>query len=164
MRPEEAAQNRTMTEAQPREGGCQCGNLRYRLTAAPLRLYVCHCRDCQKQSSSAFGMSLIMRPEAVLLLRREPKVWTTRADSGAIKTCAFCRDCGSRIYHATDDKHAPISIKAGTLDDTAWLQPSDHIWTSHAQRWLHLEAGAFRLSPREPADEGSEPNRSGDKK
>ena len=43
-------------------GGCQCGKIRYRLIAEPLMLYICHCSDCQKQSASAFGMSLRMRP------------------------------------------------------------------------------------------------------
>ena len=39
-------------------GGCQCGAVRYAISAAPLRLIACHCRECQKQSASAFGMSL----------------------------------------------------------------------------------------------------------
>jgi hypothetical protein len=37
----------------PLTGGCQCGVLRYVVTAEPLALYVCHCRECQKQSASA---------------------------------------------------------------------------------------------------------------
>jgi hypothetical protein len=28
-------------------GGCQCGALRYALTAAPERVHFCHCRNCQ---------------------------------------------------------------------------------------------------------------------
>jgi len=43
------------------EGGCQCGHVRYRLNGPPLTLCACHCRDCQKQSASAFGMSLWVR-------------------------------------------------------------------------------------------------------
>ena len=39
-------------------GGCQCGDVRYEITGDPLALYICHCRECQKQSASAFGMSL----------------------------------------------------------------------------------------------------------
>lgn len=106
-----------------------------------------------QQASSAFGMSLIMRPEAVVLLRGEAKMWITRADSEAVKTCAFCRDCGSRIYHGAGDEEAAISIKAGTLDDTAWLQPTAHLWTSRAQRWVHLDADNFLLCRHEPDDE-----------
>ena len=29
----------------PVEGGCQCGTVRYRLKAAPLGIYACHCKD-----------------------------------------------------------------------------------------------------------------------
>ena len=41
----------------PCEGGCQCGEIRYRLTGAPLWLTVCHCNECKRQSGGAFGMS-----------------------------------------------------------------------------------------------------------
>ena len=40
------------------EGGCQCGAIRYRVTGAPVTFYACHCTECQKQSASAFGLSL----------------------------------------------------------------------------------------------------------
>ena len=44
----------------PLEGGCQCGAVRYAISAAPLTLYCCHCTECQAQSSSAFGMSMLV--------------------------------------------------------------------------------------------------------
>ena len=54
-----------------RTGGCQCGAVRYAIGGAPLALYVCHCRECQKQSASAFGISLEVAPSAKEeLLRR----------------------------------------------------------------------------------------------
>ena len=40
-------------------GGCQCGAVRYEVTGPPIKLYVCHCTECQRQSGSAFGMSFI---------------------------------------------------------------------------------------------------------
>ena len=39
-------------------GGCQCGQARYAVAAPPLALYICHCRECRRQSASAFDMSL----------------------------------------------------------------------------------------------------------
>jgi hypothetical protein len=41
----------------PYTGGCQCGSVRYVLTTEPIRLVACHCKECQRQSGSAFGMS-----------------------------------------------------------------------------------------------------------
>ena len=101
-------------------GGCQCGAVRYRLTGAPRMLYVCHCSDCQKQSSSAFGMSLIIERKSVEFTCGGERLrsWDTRGDDGEIKRCTFCPDCGTRVYHVTPGEDEPLSIKAGTLDDT----------------------------------------------
>ena len=40
------------------EGRCACSNIRYRLTAAPMIVHACHCRDCQRLSGSAFAINL----------------------------------------------------------------------------------------------------------
>ena len=100
-----------------------------------LRLNVCHCRDCQRQSGSAFGMSLVIPAETFVLHAGELNTFELRADSGRIKTCAFCPRCGVRIYNQTS---ALFSIKAGTLDDTSWLVPDAHYWTKRKQAWTAL--------------------------
>src|SRR5271167_4851648 len=41
-----------------REGGCQCGAVRFQIAANRLVAYACHCLECQKQSASAFGISV----------------------------------------------------------------------------------------------------------
>ncbi len=133
-----------------RTGGCQCGAVRYRLAAEPLSLYACHCRHCQKQSSSAFGMSLWMLLEKVEFTHGQPATWQERGDSGAIKVCAFCDQCGSRIYHGGEDPNAPVSLKPGTLDDTSVLRPIAHIWTRRAQPWLDLAASGIPCYEGEP--------------
>jgi hypothetical protein len=119
-------------------GGCQCGQVRYSILAEPIMLYACHCRDCQRQSGSAFGMSLIVADSAFRLDSGNLKTFETRADSGRSKTCAFCPDCGARIYNAVTSSRK--SIKAGTLDDVSKLQPRAHIWTSRKQPWTVLPA------------------------
>ncbi|MBW4535755.1 MAG: GFA family protein [Pleurocapsa minor HA4230-MV1] len=59
----------------PYTGGCQCGQIRYEIQAEPLTLYACHCKECQKQSSSAFGMSMPVPRDAVVILQGQPKQW-----------------------------------------------------------------------------------------
>lgn len=124
-----------MSTIEMMEGGCQCGFIRYRVSGKPLRLNVCHCKDCQKQSGSAFGMSLVVRPESLALTAGEVKTFELQAESGRIKVCAFCPKCGVRIYNATA---ALCSVKAGTLDDTNGLVPDAHYWTSRKQAWAQL--------------------------
>ena len=122
-----------------RDGGCQCGSVRYRFEAEPLGLAVCHCTECQRQSGSAFGMSLAVPSDSFRLLRGELKTFTVPCDSGRTKHCAFCPSCGTRIYHRTIE--AVLSIKPGTLDDTTWLSPAAHYWTKRKQPWLQITGG-----------------------
>ena len=122
------------------EGGCQCGAIRYRLLRAPVALYSCHCKHCQKQSSSAFGLSMWMERDAIEFSGAKPRIFHTHGDSGREKHCAFCENCGTRIYHAggatrTAGSEA-LSIKAGTLDDTSRIMPTCHLWMKSAQSWI----------------------------
>jgi hypothetical protein len=82
-----------------RDGGCQCGHLRYRIEGEPIGLVVCHCTECQRQSGSAFGMSLAIPSAAFRLLAGELARFTVVADSGRSKICSFCPECGCRIHH-----------------------------------------------------------------
>lgn len=34
-----------------------------------------------------------------------------------------------------------VFIKPGTLDDTSWLKPDMHIWTSRRQPWVVIPEG-----------------------
>ena len=49
------------------KGGCLCGAVRYSTTAEPLTSTVCHCRDCQRFSGSAFGTLLYVPKEALTI-------------------------------------------------------------------------------------------------
>ena len=47
----------------PYLGGCQCGTIRYKIRGEPWAIYACHCTECQRQSTSAFGLSMPVRRE-----------------------------------------------------------------------------------------------------
>ncbi len=116
-------------------GGCQCGAVRYWIEGEGHRLNVCHCLDCQRQSGSAFGMSLVIEPSSFRLESGRLRDFVVNASSGRKKTCAFCPECGVRIYNRTSRL---MSVKAGTLDDTSWLRPDAHYWTTRRQAWVSL--------------------------
>lgn len=124
--------------AKPIEGGCQCGHIRYEIREKPKGLAVCHCEDCQKQSGSAFGLSLDVAPAAFHLVSGTLKSFDWTCDSGRIKTCSFCPQCGSRIHHTGE---WGMSLKAGTLDDTSVFQPDSHYWTKRKQPWVIVPEG-----------------------
>ena len=119
-------------------GGCQCGFIRYELTGAPKQISVCHCMDCQRQSGSAFGMTLVVKEEDFRLTEGELKTYASTSDAGRAKLGAFCPECGTRIYHKPEWRGGNVSVKPGTLDDTSTLKPDMHIWTDSKQPWITI--------------------------
>lgn len=119
----------------PVHGACQCGHIRYRLKAAPVVFYLCHCTHCQKQSSSAFGESVKVRASDVEVFG-EPAAFMVTADSGKTKRCEFCPKCGTRLFHGRVEGAETFNIKGGTLDDASWLRPAGHIWTASKQAFF----------------------------
>ena len=134
-------------------GGCQCGEVRYEVDSERvLTLICCHCRECQRQASSAFGMSLIMPREAFRLLRGQLKTWQRTVGVSDFVRGNFCPTCGVRIFHDYN-LSTVISVKAGSLDDTRVLRPAGHIWTKRAQPWLHLAEDLLHYEGEPDSDE-----------
>jgi hypothetical protein len=117
-------------------GGCQCGHVRYVISGDPETFYICHCKECQKQSASAFGMSLTVRRDETSILSGKMKVWKRRSDSRHELSCYFCPECGVRLFHARDVSPEIWNLKAGTLDDNRNFQPVGHIWLKSACSWV----------------------------
>ena len=124
----------------PYTGGCQCGQVRYELTAEPKRLVACHCKECQRQSGSAFGMSMLVA-EDNLAVTGVTKQFTRIADSGNPNTGVFCPECGVRIYNVPRYVRGMLVLKPGTLDDTSWLRPGYFVWMKSAQGWVPVPDG-----------------------
>ncbi len=122
----------------PLEGGCQCGAVRYRLSAAPLMIYCCHCTNCQKITGSAFVLSATVSEAAFEFVKGTPEKTEWKSDAGNSRYGWFCGDCGCRIAHGQTPSIGLLSLRAGTFDDTSWVEPSGHIWTRSAQPWIRF--------------------------
>ena len=122
----------------PLKGGCQCGQVRYEITAMPQTLYCCHCTECQAQSASAFGMSLRVASETVKLHGATSKYVRDHGRKTEVE-CLFCSYGGGGGGGGRDSLAANYSIKAGSLDEP--LTPVGHIWVKSKPDWLELPDG-----------------------
>lgn len=129
----------------PLLGGCQCGAIRIAVTGEPLALYVCHCLECRKQSASAFGMSLQVPRAALTLTSGTPRFWTRGTDSGRRLDCAFCPDCGSRLWHQMGADSQTVTVKAGCLDAPVDAATAIHIWVKRKLPGIVIPEGATRF-------------------
>jgi hypothetical protein len=126
-----------MSAAVPAAGGCLCGRVRYRAHIERARALVCHCRDCQKQSGSAFSVMFAL-PAEDLRLDGVLRTHVGIAASGRTVHRRFCPDCGSPVLTEVPERPGLAVVKAGTLDDPAWLAPQIQLWCRSAQPWVAL--------------------------
>ncbi len=136
----------------PLAGGCQCGAVCYEIAGSPVALYVCHCRECRKQSASAFGISLIVRRIDFRFTKGSTRRWSRKTDSGRILHCAFCPDCGSRLVHEGGPERDVISVKGGSVDQPLDLSEAVHIWPTRKLPGVLIPEHAAQF-PQEPDED-----------
>ncbi len=142
-------ENMSLKVSLPIPGGCHCGALRYSLTAPPLMIYNCHCTNCQKITGSAFTLAATVPETTFAFVKGAPRRVEWNADSGARRYGLFCGDCGSRIVNGAEPSGGYLSLRAGTFDDTSWIEPVGDIWTKSAQPWVKLGALTVEGQPKD---------------
>jgi hypothetical protein len=111
------------------EGGCACGAVRYRLSSTPMFVHCCHCRDCQRQTGSAFVINALIETDRITLLSGMPEPVAVPTDSGRPHHIHRCRTCGTALWSDYGGRPALRFVRVGTLDDAAALAPDVHIFT-----------------------------------
>ena len=124
-------------------GGCLCGAVRYTSNSAPEFIGVCHCRDCQKYTGSAFAIMVGLRKTA-LQIRGPVKTFSKLGDSGKPILRHFCPECGSSIADEPSRRPGAIILNAGTLDDPSSVMPTLEIYCDRALPWVQLAGGMQR--------------------
>ena len=129
-------------------GSCLCGKVRYSADVEPVFTGVCHCRNCQKQSGSAFA-TFVGVPQSAMAVQGQVKTYVDRADSGKAMYRRFCPDCGSTLMQEREDSGV-AAIEVGTLDDASWVKPAMQIYCDSAQPWVQLGDDMVRFPKMPP--------------
>ena len=112
-------------------GGCQCGQVRYRVKVEDNDAYLCHCRMCQRATG---GVSIAFKgvKKADVSWEREPDLYA----SSPIAERGFCRECGTPLTFWFPD--APtMDLTVGSFDDPARFVPRHHFASENIhEAWL----------------------------
>jgi len=119
------------------EGGCLCGSVRYETDAEPLQTAICHCKNCQKQSGTAFSVVVCFPKDSLKVTGHTLKNYPDKGVSGGVVNRLFCSDCGSPLITRAEFSSDFEFIKAGSLDDTSWLKPEAEYWCAREHDWMH---------------------------
>jgi hypothetical protein len=120
-----------------REGGCACGEVRYRLTAEPLFVHCCHCLNCQRQTGSAFVVNVLIEADRVEVLAGEPQPVDVPRGGSKKQRIFRCPTCQIALF-SRYTRASILFVRAGTLDDPSSVEPDVHIYTRSKLPWVEL--------------------------
>lgn len=118
------------------EGGCLCGAIRFQFPrSAVISAHHCHCADCRRSTGSGFATFCVVPETAFESESPQPRSFSVKGESGGEVTRLFCGDCGSQLYSRVTVMPGFFFVKAGTLDDSSWVETVSSFWGASAQPW-----------------------------
>ena len=123
------------------EGGCLCGQVRWRAAAEPANVRVCHCRECRKATGGPFFARAIFLAQGF-----EQTGQTTRWPTSPRIDRLSCARCGTPLFAAPKDPPARTGVSLATFDDPNAVRPDCHIWVSEKLAWVSIDAGLPRFA------------------
>jgi hypothetical protein len=118
------------------EGGCLCGEIRYRVDNAITDVSHCHCGMCRKHHGAAFATFGEAAREHFHWLHGEDKI-NVYCSSAQLERW-FCNACGSSLLCRTDEEPDIMYLALGTLDDDPGSLPAYHIWVGSKAPWYEI--------------------------
>jgi len=91
------------------------------------------------------GPTVVGIPKSAVSIQGQLKTFHDTGDSGQPVERNFCPECGSPIFTDLAVMPGLTFIKAGTLDDTSWLDPKVHIFCDRAERWTPIPEGSRKF-------------------
>ncbi len=123
------------------DGGCACGAVRYRLGSPPMFVHCCHCRDCQRQTGSAFVLNALIETDRIALLSGSPLPVSVPTDSGRPHDIHRCPTCQTALWSDYGGRPKLRFVRVGTLDRPEQMPPDVHIFTRSKLPWISLPEG-----------------------
>jgi hypothetical protein len=112
-------------------GSCLCDAVRFKVTGAFDRFYLCHCSHCRKDTGSAHAANLFSSTARLAWLSGREQVSTFSLPQTRHARC-FCSICGSALPHLSADM---LVVPAGSLDTQPCVTPTAHIFMASRATW-----------------------------
>ena len=114
------------------EGGCMCGQIRYRLLSEPIYSTMCHCSDCRRACGAQAVAWITVRNEHFSFTSGEPRCYQSSA--GVERT--FCPVCGTSLTYRNKDRAQEIDITTGSLDYPEKYPPTQDYFCRDRLPWV----------------------------
>ena len=121
------------------EGGCICGQVRYKLTEKPLFTQACHCKDCKILTGSSYVINSSVLENTLLVEGNVSSSVELKGGSGKPNTVYFCEKCGTYLYTDYTSAIGRLNVRTKTLDEAKEFPPQVHIFVKDKDPWLNLK-------------------------
>ena len=132
-----------------RTARCHCGSLRVIALGEPARVYVCHCRACQRRTGAVVHSGCAY-PKNQVRIEGDNKIYERDADSGFKIRFHFCPNCGSNVFWEGERFPEYCGITVGAFADPDFPAPTASIWEESMHPWVsvssvtdHFDKGLF---------------------
>ncbi|WP_242116013.1 GFA family protein [Sphingomonas lacusdianchii] len=126
-----------MPPALPIEGGCRCGQVRFRIDAQPMMTMACHRRGCQQMSGSAFSLNVAVPSTTLTITQGDTVIGGLRGEQIRHHHCG---DCKSWLFTRIEPDPGFANVRVGALDDPAPFASFIETWTDEALAWATTPA------------------------
>ena len=123
-----------------RIAACACGQLRIATEGEPDRVLACNCRECQRRTGSAFGVSAYFVRSRIGMIAGESKTFSRTTDDSIRFDTSFCPICGSSVFWHSSAMPGHLAIAVGCFADLAFPPPDIVAWTSEKHGWVSFPA------------------------
>lgn len=114
---------------------CSCGQLAIVLDGDPHDIIICHCRECQKSTGSAFSVSTYWSNEAIVEIRGESRNYSRLSDAGRKLESHFCPVCGGGPFWYADFLPESVGVGLGHFEESNLPWPTNEYWTVRKHPW-----------------------------
>jgi hypothetical protein len=104
-------------------------------------VHCCHCKDCQRQTGSAFVLNALIETDRIDLLSGKPEPVRVPTDSGRPHDIYRCPKCQIALWSDYGGRPRLRFVRVGTLDEPQAMPPDVHIFTRSKQPWVTLPEG-----------------------
>lgn len=118
-------------------GRCLCGTFRFHVEGSFGEVRYCHCRQCRRQSGTAFTANA--RIHASQFTLEGPREHVTEYVHRPRRYKAFCARCGSPLYARSDHDPDDVRVRLGGFEGELDVTITAHVWTGSKASWYAIE-------------------------
>lgn len=116
------------------EGGCMCGEVRFRVAGEPESVPYCHCGDCRLWSGAPVSLFAAYPAERVEKLGGSATIY--QSSPGVRRS--FCGRCGTSLSYEDERLPGEVYLAAGAFDEPDRFRPTGHSWSSRGYAGMEI--------------------------